>query len=458
MRPSTLIRSLIPLLAVAGSPAIAEPANPTASQSEAIDMAFDLSAAFEHAAATIEPSVVHITTATPNRRGFNQQTGVGSGVIVDSRGYILTNNHVIETGKSITVRLADHREVPAELIGTFEETDLAVLKIDVEDITPARFGESEELKVGQWVLAVGSPFGFQQTVTAGIVSAKGRGSFNPQGMDTTQAGAFQEYIQTDAAINPGNSGGPLVDLHGRVVGINTAIASRSGGNNGLGFTIPADIAQAVMNNIIDQGHVNRGWLGVEMQRLDPADAHILEIEGGVIIADVRPDGPADQAGLQMGDIIIALNGRTTENVIRLGNAIMLSQPGTPAEVNYIRAGVHKTAKAIVADRDEQRLIALNAIQLDKIGFTFRANDIMLTRSRQRRSTVPGFEIIQVQTGSIADQAGFKEGDFIYEVDDRTFDQPQSLAEYLTSAPAKTAVRIQLFRDSTRGYIDLIREE
>jgi serine protease Do len=306
------------------------------------------------------------------------------------------------------------------------------------------------------VLAVGSPFGFQQTVTAGIVSAKGRGSFNPLGMES-QSGAFQEYIQTDAAINPGNSGGPLVDLHGRVVGINTAIASRSGGNNGLGFTIPADIAQAVMNNIIEFGQVSRGWLGVEMQRLDPADAHILEIEGGVIVADVRPDGPADHAGLQMGDIIVSLNGRTTENAVRLGNAIMLSQPGTPAKISYIRAGARLTTQAIVADRDEQQLIALNAIRLDEIGLTFRANDIMLTQSRRRQSTLPGFEVLEVRSGSIADDAGLKPGDFIYEVDNRAFEEPQSLADYLSNTPVSDPIRFQLWRGRDRGYIDLTRE-
>ncbi len=464
MRSSRVIRTLVfsASLAIAASAAIADPivpsAAPTAEQSDAMALAFDLSAAFEHAAATIEPSVVHITTSSRNRRGFQKQTGVGSGVIVDKRGYILTNNHVIGSGQLLTVRLADHREVPAELVGTFEQSDLAVLKIEADDITPAQFADSEALKVGQWVLAVGSPFGFQQTVTAGIISAKGRGSFAPQNAQDPRVGMFQEYLQTDAAINPGNSGGPLVDLQGRVVGINTAIASSAGGNNGLGFTIPADIAQSVMHSIIEHGRVNRGWLGVEMQRLDPAKAHALDIEGGVIIADARDDGPADKAGLRAGDIITALNGRTTENIVRLGNAIMLAQPGTPVEINYIRNGKHRTTRAIVADRDEQRLLALNAIRIDGLGISIRANDIVLMKSRRRQTTLPGFEVVEVLPGSPADDAGFKPGDFIYEVDNRTFEQPQSLAKYLIDTPPKSTVRVQLFRGNARGYIDIIKED
>lgn len=454
-RINTLCRTLpIALVALCGSPAAAIESEPTVQQSEAIAMAFDLSAAFEHAAETIEPSVVHITTSAPNRRGFRQQTGVGSGVIVDERGYILTNHHVTDSAQLLTVRLADNREVDAQIVGTFPESDLAVLKIEADGITAAEFADSEATKVGQWVLAVGSPFGFQQTVTAGIVSAKGRGSFDPNSASgEPRIGAFQEYIQTDAAINPGNSGGPLVDLHGRVVGINTAIASRSGGNNGLGFTIPADIAQAVMLSIIETGRVNRGWLGVEMQRLDPVEAHALGIEGGVVVADARSGGPAEKAGLEDGDIIISLGGRTTENVVRLANAIMLARPGTPVEIEYIRGVERRVTEAVVADRDEQRLIALNAIRIEQLGLSIRAQDLTLT-SRRRQSILPGFAVVDVQSGSEAEEAGFRVGDFIYEVDNRTFEEPETLAEYIERSGPDARTRFQLLRGNTRGYIEL----
>jgi S1-C subfamily serine protease len=312
------LASLLGLCGSAQAAVLDEPTSPRTAEIDAIEReramvsAQELSAAFRHAARVIEPAVVHIITEQPTSRGFRAQTGVGSGVILDERGYILTNYHVTRTGRIITVRLADGRETQAELVGGFEETDLAVLKIDAPGLRAAEFGDSEAIGVGEWVLAVGSPFGFEQTVTAGIISAKGRGQIDPNAGDEGPT-RFQEFLQTDAAINPGNSGGPLVDLDGRVVGINTAIASRDGGSSGLGFAIPADVAQVVMDRIIKKGRVDRGWLGVNMRRLDPEVAYRLGIDGGVVIAGVLKDSPADRAGLREGDIVVSLNGRRTEN-------------------------------------------------------------------------------------------------------------------------------------------------
>ncbi len=428
---------------------------PDDTQKHAMSMAMDLSVAFEYASDTIEDSVVHVMTEDENRRGFRQQTGLGSGVIADERGYILTNAHVVEAGKYINVRLSDGREVPAELIGTFAETDVAVLKIQADGLVPAVFGDSEDLRVGQWVLAIGSPFGFQQSVTAGIVSAKGRGSVNMSPGDEANAPQrFQEFIQTDAAINPGNSGGPLVDLNGRVIGINTAILSRSGGNNGLGFAIPIDIAGAVMTRIIDNGRVDRGWLGVEMGELEPTDAYDLGIDGGVVLNRVVPGGPAEQAGLLKNDVVVSLGGRTTENLVRMGNAIMLVRPGIPTEIEYIRDGKLRRGNATLQDRDEQRAIAYGGAFIEKLGFSVVPDERVVTRRGRVVDRIAGFQVLEVSPNSTADEAGLESRDFLYEIDGRSFEDPDQLKSFFSEANYQEGVRLKLIRGNMRGYIDL----
>jgi len=428
---------------------------PDESQKQAMSMAMDLSLAFEYASETIEASVVHIITESENRRGFRQQAGLGSGVIADERGYILTNAHVVEAGSSIKVRLSDGREMPAELIGTFSETDIAVIKIEAEGLMAAEFGDSEGLRIGQWVLAIGSPFGFQQSVTAGIVSAKGRGSVGmAPGGEQSMPQRFQEFIQTDAAINPGNSGGPLVDLHGRVVGINTAILSRSGGNNGLGFSIPIDIAQAVMDRIIESGRVDRGWLGVQMGQLAPTDAYELGIEGGVVLKRVIEDGPAALAGLKDGDVVLSLGGRTTENIVRLGNAIMLARPGVPVEIEYLRDGRPRHGRAVLQDRDEQRALAIGGAYIEDLGFLVAPDEHQDYRGRRVVNRIRGFRVLEVSDNSKADDEGLEPGDFLYEIDGRSFDDAGQLREFFSSADYDRGVRLKLIRDNTHGYIDI----
>ncbi|MEX0876899.1 MAG: trypsin-like peptidase domain-containing protein [Phycisphaerales bacterium] len=433
-------------------------AEPDATQKRAMDMAFNLSEAFSYAAEKIEPSVVHITTRDSNRT-VPGQAGLGSGVVVDERGYILTNNHVVASGRYISARLADGRELPAEVVGTFEETDIAVLKVEADDLVAAEFADSEAMRVGQWVLAVGSPFGFDQSVTAGIVSAKGRGSIGP-GADMGGL-RLQEFIQTDAAINPGNSGGPLVDLYGNIAGINTAIISRTGAYNGLGFAIPSDIAQAVMEQIIETGRVKRGWLGISMRALDANDAHRLGIEGGVIVREALAEGPAEEAGLKAGDIIVSIGGRTTENIVRLSNAIMITRPNEPVKIEYIRDGERRSVSAVVSNRDEEIVLARvqaevkarEGAYLEEIGVGIVPGVLQLNNRRMLRR-LPGYLVEHVDGNSPASLRGLREDDFIYEVDGREFDTAAEIESYIRTAGTNGPVRISFLREAKPMFIDV----
>ena len=264
------------------------------------------------------------------------QGGLGSGVIISTTGYILTNNHVVEGADEIEVILNDTRKAKAKVIGTDPDTDLAILKIDLDKLPAIVLGDSDSLQVGDPVLAIGNPFGVGQTVTGGIVSALGR---NQLGINT-----FENFIQTDAAINPGNSGGALVDVNGHLMGINTAIYSRSGGSMGIGFAIPVSTAKQVLDGIVKDGQVTRGWIGVEPQDLNPELAQTFNIKpdavknGGVIITGVLQNGPAAQAGVQPGDVITAVKGRAVGNVSQLLTAVAALKPGTPAPLTVIRGG------------------------------------------------------------------------------------------------------------------------
>lgn len=320
---------------------------------------------FRAAAQTASPAVVSINTSkAPDQsphtndpwfrfffgdQGQTQpQTGLGSGVIVSPAGYILTNNHVIEEADQIEVVLNDGRRSAAEVIGTDPETDLAILKIELTELPVIALGDSDALAIGDPVLAIGNPFGVGQTVTSGIVSALGR----------TQLGinTFENFIQTDAAINPGNSGGALVDTSGRLMGINTAIYSRSGGSMGIGFAIPTSTARSVMEAIVRDGQVTRGWIGVEPQDLTPelAENVGLATGAGVIITGVLQNGPAAQAGIRPGDVVTAVAGRPVSNVAQLLSAVAALQPGTPATLDVVRKEGKSTVKVTPGKRTPPR--------------------------------------------------------------------------------------------------------
>jgi Do/DeqQ family serine protease len=272
------------------------------------------------------------------------QQGVGSGVIVSPQGILLTNNHVVEDAGEIDVRLSDGREAHAEVLGTDPETDLAVLRIKLDRLPVITLGRIDELRVGDALLAIGNPFNVGQTVTAGIVSALGR---NGLGLST-----FESFIQTDAAINPGNSGGALVNAQGHLVGINTAIFSRSGGSVGIGFAIPADVAQRVMDSLIRDGVVRRGWIGVEPRELTPeiADSLQLASRSGVLITGVLQDGPASLGGLRPGDVVVAVAGTPVASVAQLLDAVAALAPGQPAQIAVQRGRKDMTLTLAVVQR------------------------------------------------------------------------------------------------------------
>jgi len=337
-------RSVLPMVV----PVLEAPA-----RSGGTDAAIGGHLSFRAAAQRASPAVVSINTskvpdsAAPNNdpwfrfffgdQGRAQpQSGLGSGVIVSPAGYILTNNHVIEEADQIEVLLTDGRRSAAQVIGTDPETDLAILKIDLPDLPVITLGDSDALAIGDPVLAIGNPFGVGQTVTSGIVSALGR----------TQLGinTFENFIQTDAAINPGNSGGALVDIQGDLMGINTAIYSRSGGSMGIGFAIPTSTARSVMEAIVRDGQVTRGWIGVEPQDLSPelAESFGLVNGTGVIITGVLQNGPAARAGIRPGDVITHVAGREVRSVAQLLSAVAALPPGTPAALELVRRGEKST--------------------------------------------------------------------------------------------------------------------
>jgi Do/DeqQ family serine protease len=278
------------------------------------------------------------------------ENSLGSGVILDDRGYILTNNHVVAGADAIEVALPDGRSAKASVVGTDPETDLAVIHISIDRPPAIASGNSDELRVGDVVLAIGNPFGIGQTVTQGIISATGR---NRVGLNV-----FENFIQTDAAINPGNSGGALIDASGRLVGINTAIVSETGGSQGIGFAIPVNMARAVMDQIIESGSVVRGWLGIETYDLSPTLARALGVrsQGGALVKAVLIDGPADQAGIEPDDVITAIDDKPVTSARQGLNLITRLRPGTSVEIDLIRGGKAQRVSATVSERPHNNFL------------------------------------------------------------------------------------------------------
>ena len=342
----------------------------------------------------------------PRRAPRNEGRAAGSGVLVDPRGYILTNNHVVENATEIEVRLSDDRKFKAALVGRDGRTDLAVLKIEnpAGPLPVADLGDSDRLRVGQWAIAIGNPFGLDRTVTAGIISATGR---THVGLAT-----YEAFIQTDASINPGNSGGPLLNLDGRVVGINTAIVSSG---QGIGFAIPINMARDIMTQLINRGKVVRGWLGIGIQDLSPelAAGFGVKEDAGVLVADVMKDGPAAAAGFRPGDVIVEFGGSAIKDVPDLQKRVAAIEPGRAAPVTVVRE--KKTVTLSVKIGEQPTDDAMDAAEGDEIlGLTVEPLTPE-TAQQNRLAARSGLLVIEVAPGSAGAAAGIKPGDAILEV-------------------------------------------
>jgi serine protease Do len=409
----------------------------------------DTSKAFSEIASALSPSVVNISTTKVVRRDsgsfpddplldlFNpfrnfrmpkkwKEQSLGSGVVVSTDGYIITNNHVVEQADEIRVTLVDKRSFKAKIIGADNKTDIAVVKIDADNLRAAPWGDSDGLQVGEFVLAIGNPYGLSHTVTMGIISAVGRANVG--------IADYEDFIQTDAAINPGNSGGPLVNIRGEIIGINTAIFSRSGGYQGIGFAVPSNMARLVMSQLVQKGKVTRGWLGVTIQELTPELAQKFGLTGekGALVGDIAKGSPAEKAGIKRGDIILEYNGKKITDVGALRNLVAQSKVGSEVPIKVSRGGKEFNIKVLIVElpRDVSEE-APGSTQEDSdleglSGITVMDLSREIARQLGLNKDERGVVVVRVEAGSSAEEAGIRKGDVIQEVDRKKVD---GLSEY-----------------------------
>ena len=357
----------------------------------------------------------------------------GSGVIIDAQGHIVTNNHVVENATQITVTLSDKREFQAKVIGADPKTDLAVIKIEADNLPSLKWADYDKLQVGDLVLAVGSPFGLSSTVTLGIISALGRGNVG--------IADYEDFVQTDAAINPGNSGGALVNMNGELIGINTAIFSRTGGSEGIGFAIPSSIALDIVDSLRKTGKVVRGWMGVAIQEITPALAKSFKIPDnrkGVLISDVNDNGPSSAAGLKRGDVIIGFDDKDVQNVSQLRNLVARTLVGHSAKIKVLREGKEQIVTVKVGERPPDELLARREPASPPSESTVKPPDNVLASLRVQAldaammsqlnlpSKTTGVVINHVEPGGAAEAAGLQRGDVIQEVNHEVI---KSLEDY-----------------------------
>jgi serine protease Do len=381
------------------------------------------------------------------QRDFKQRS-LGSGFLIDADGFIVTNNHVIEDADQIKVILSNDKEFDAELVGRDPKTDLALIRIKgATKLKPLKLGNSNDVKVGTWVVAIGSPFGLEQTVTAGIVSAKGR---------IIGSGPYDDFIQTDASINPGNSGGPLLNMKGEVVGINTAIIASG---QGIGFAIPVNLARGIIDQLKDKGEVTRGWLGVGIQDLTPelADYYNLKAKSGVLVTQVFEGDPADKAGIQVNDIILSVDGKPVSTGRELSNLIANTEVGHKTTLDLIRDGKNKSVTVTLAKRDdEEKTVALETGDDDELGIEVTNLDSDIARRFGIEGNEEGVLVTDVKDGSLAQEADVRPGDIIKEINRGVVKDRDGFTQLMKQHEKSDSVQL-LVKRRNAGYVVLTIE-
>lgn len=384
------------------------------------------------------------------------QLAQGSGFIINAEGYIITNVHLVGNAQSITVQLTDVDTYPAKVIGIDPETDIALIKIDAPDLKALELADSDQVEVGEWVLAVGNPFGLSHSVTAGIVSAKSRTGVG--------IAAYEDFLQTDAAINPGNSGGPLVNLEGKVIGVNTAIISRTGGNLGIGLAIPSNMVKYIYDQLLKEGQVVRGYLGVSIQDLTPSLARSFGAEGtrGVLIPSVTEGSAADNAGVQKGDIITAIEGQEVTSADELRNRVALYKPGANVKIEVLRDGQRRTLDVEIGKRPSE-LAAARERQTPEsdVGRNLGLVVRNITEEMAARLDLQGQQgviITQVEPGSLAAQAGLQPGMLITEVNRKPVSNTRQFARAVNEAKQEDSILLLVSTGQVSQYVSIQRRK
>jgi len=437
----------------------------------------ETSKAFSEIVSSVSPAVVNISTTKVFRRDTEpfledpffdffkpfhdfrmpkkwKEQNLGSGVIVSPDGYIITNNHVVEKSDEIKVTLLDKRSFKGKIVGADPKTDIAIVKIDASNLPTIPWGDSEKLQVGEFVLAIGNPYGLSHTVTMGIISAVGRANVG--------IADYEDFIQTDAAINPGNSGGPLVNIKGELIGINTAIFSRTGGYQGIGFAVPSNMVRPLMSQLIQKGKITRGWLGVTIQELTPELSQKFGIEKskGALVSDVAKGSPAEKAGIIRGDIILELNGKEVKDVGSLRNMVAQSKVGSEVSIKILRSGKEYTVRLVIAElpREVAEVVPNQIPDDSELGALTGLTVMSLTKEIARQlgfsKDEKGVVVVRVEPESPADEAGIKKGDIIKEIDRKRVDYLEDFNRIATNMKKNETVLLFIARGDKKFYVTL----
>ncbi len=437
----------------------------------------ETSKAFSEIVSVVSPAVVNISTTKVFKRDTDplledpffdffrpfhdfripkkwKEQSLGSGVIVSADGYIITNNHVVEKSDEIKVTLLDKRSFRGRIIGSDPKTDIAIVKIDANNLPMVPWGDSEKLRVGEFVLAIGNPYGLSHTVTMGIISAVGRANVG--------IADYEDFIQTDAAINPGNSGGPLVNIKGELIGINTAIFSRTGGYQGIGFAVPSNMVRPLMSQLIQKGKIIRGWLGVTIQEMTPelSRKFSLEKSRGALVSDVAKRSPAEKAGIMRGDILLELDGKEIRDVASLRNMVAQSKVGSDVSIKLLRSGKEYTVRLIIAElpREVAEVTPNQMPDESEIGALTGLTVMGLTKEIAKQlgfsKDEKGVVVVRVEPASPADEAGIKKGDVIKEIDRKQVNNLEDFNRIASATKKSETILLFIARGDKKFYVTL----